>query len=344
MRQGNAMALTPDPKTSTRRDFLATAAGGAAAAAGLLGAQPAAAEDAFPNRALRLIVPFPAGGPTDIVARPLALLLAAPLKEQVVVDNRGGAGGAIGAEFVAKSPPDGYTLLLGTVGTQAINASLYKKLAYDAAHDFTPIGLVASGPVALVANTAAPFSTVAEFIAAAKARPGTITFGSAGNGTPGHLTGVLFSKAAGIELRHVPYRGSAPAVTDLLGNQISVMFDPLQSVLTQVQAGKLRPLAVSGTARSPVLPKVPTMAESGLKGFSAEAWWGVYAPANLPAPIAQTLRSVVEQVVRSDAYHDKIANLGVLPTPMSGEAFADFNRSELVKWGKAVRDSGAALD
>jgi tripartite-type tricarboxylate transporter receptor subunit TctC len=340
------MALIPDPKTTTtRRDFLATAACGAAVAAtGLLGTEPAIAEDAFPNRALRLIVPFPAGGPTDIVARPLAFLLATPLKEQVVVDNRGGAGGAIGAEFVAKSPPDGYTLLLGTVGTQAINASLYKKLAYDPAHDFTPIGLVASGPVALVANTAAPFSTVAEFIAAAKARPGTITFGSAGNGTPGHLTGVLFSKAAGIELRHVPYRGSAPAVTDLLGNQISVMFDPLQSVLTQVQAGRLRPLAVSGTARSPVLPNVQTMAESGLKGFSAEAWWGIYAPASLPAGVAQTLRGVVEQVVRSDAYHGKIASLGVLPTAMSGEAFVEFNRSELAKWGKAVRDSGAALD
>ncbi|VTU22774.1 Argininosuccinate lyase [Variovorax sp. SRS16] len=340
------MDLTPDPKAPTRRDFLSLAGGGAAAAfaSGLLGTGSALAESAFPDHALRLVVPFPAGGPTDIVARPLAFLLADPLKQQIVVDNRGGAGGAIGAELVAKSPPDGYTLLLGTVGTQAINASLYKKLPYDPAHDFTALGLVASGPVALVANTAAPFSNVAQFIAAAKAQPGMITFGSAGNGTPGHLTGVLFSKAAGIQLRHVPYRGSAPAVTDLLGNQITVMFDPLQSVLTQVQAGKLRPLAVSGTARSPVLPNVPTMAEAGLQGFSAEAWWGVYGPANLPAAVTQTLRTEIERVVRSDAFRDKLASLGVLPTPMTGEAFAEFNRSELAKWGKAVRDSGASLD
>ncbi|VTU30929.1 Bug family tripartite tricarboxylate transporter substrate binding protein [Variovorax sp. PBL-E5] len=340
------MDLTPDPKAPTRRDFLSLAGGGAAAAfaSGLLGTGSARAESAFPDHALRLVVPFPAGGPTDIVARPLAFLLADPLKQQVVVDNRGGAGGAIGAELVAKSPPDGYTLLLGTVGTQAINASLYKKLPYDPAHDFTALGLVASGPVALVANTAAPFSNVAQFIAAAKAQPGAITFGSAGNGTPGHLTGVLFSKAAGIQLRHVPYRGSAPAVTDLLGNQITVMFDPLQSVLTQVQAGKLRPLAVSGTTRSPVLPNVPTMAEAGLQGFAAEAWWGAYGPANLPAAVAQTLRTEIERVVRSDAFRDKLASLGVLPTPMTGEAFAEFNRSELAKWGKAVRDSGASLD
>ncbi|MEJ8848808.1 tripartite tricarboxylate transporter substrate binding protein [Variovorax rhizosphaerae] len=329
---------------STRRTFLANAACLAGVSAGLLHGADALAQAPFPSHPLRFVVPFPAGGPTDIVARPLALLLGEPLRQQVVVDNRGGAGGAIAAEFVAKSSPDGYTLLIGTVGTQAINATLYKKLPYDPARDFTPLALVASGPVALVTSAEAPWPTMAAFVAAAKAKPGSITFGSAGNGTPGHLTGVLFAKAAGIELRHVPYRGSAPAVTDLLGNQINAMFDPLQSVLTQVQAGKLRPLAISGAARSPVLPDVPTMAESGLKDMVAEAWWGVYAPANLPAPIAQTLRTEIERVVRSDAYREKLGSLGVVPTAMTGEAFVEFNRAELARWGKAVRDSGASLD
>lgn len=326
---------------AVRRRLAGALAAAAAACAGFR-AGPAAA-DAFPDKPLRLVVPFPAGGPTDIVARPLALLLGQSLKQQVIVDNKGGAGGSIGADVVAKSAPDGYTLLMGTVGTQAINAALYKKLAYDPAGDFTSIGLVASAPVAVVVNAQAPYANITELVAAAKKAPGTISFGSAGNGTPGHLTGELFAKAAGITLKHVPYRGSAPAVTDLVGGQIPLMFDPVQSILSNVTAGRLRALAVSSRSRSPVLPQVPTLAESGLRDFEAEAWWGVFAPARLPPAEAALLRREVDRVTRSEAFREKLGNLGVSPVvpPQDLEAFL---RGERDKWGRAVRESGASAD
>lgn len=323
-----------------RRKFLQAIAAGATAGLGLY-ALPATAQ-AFPTKPLRLVVPFPAGGPTDIVARPLAQLLSMSLNQQVLVDNRGGAGGAIGADAVAKSPPDGYTLLMGTVGTQAINASLYKKLPYDPTKDFTALGMVASAPVALAVNANAPYQSVADLVTAAKKAPGAIAFGSAGNGTPGHLTGELFSTAAGVELKHVPYRGSAPAVTDLVGGQIPLMFDPVQSVLSHVQSGRLRALAVSSKTRSTVLPQVPTLAEAGLRDFEAEAWWAVFAPAGLPSAEAAVLRREIDRVVRSDAFKEKLGNLGVAPSVLAD--FDSFHRAELAKWGKAVRDSGASLN
>ena len=318
--------------------------GCATAAAALLAVAGAARAQAFPARPLRLIVPFPPGGPTDIVARPLAQLLGDALKQQVVVDNRGGAGGSIGADAVAKAPPDGYTLLMGTVGTHAINASLYRRLPYDPVRDFTALGLVASAPVAVVVPAASPFASVADLVAAARREPDTIAFGSAGNGTPGHLTGELFAKAAGVNLRHVPYKGSAPAVTDLVGGQIPLMFDPVQSVLGNISAGKLRALAVSGRARSPVLPQVPTLAEAGLKDFEATAWWAVFAPANLPPAVVAQLGAEIEKIVASAAFREKLGILGVQPAALARDAFAEFQRAELAKWGRAVRDSGATLD
>ena len=307
-------------------------------------AAPAAAPaQSFPDRAIRLIVPFPPGGPTDIVARPLAQLLGESLKQSVIVDNRGGAGGTIGAEVVARSSPDGYTLLMGTVGTNAINGALYSKLPYDPVRDFTPIALVASAPVAVVVNAAADIGSVKDLIAKAKANPGKLFFGSAGSGTPGHLTGEMFARAAGIKLQHVPYRGSAPAITDLLGGQIPLMFDPLQSVIQQVRSGKLRALAISSRKRSPALPGVPTLDEAGLKGFESTAWWAVFAPANLPADVASKLRIEIERVVHSDAFKQKLGNLGVQPS--TGRVpLAEFQKSEVAKWSKAVRDSGAKAD
>lgn len=333
-----------DPRSAEqRRRLLQTIGWGAAAWCGIA-ARPAAAQQGFPNRPIRLVVPFPAGGPTDIVARPLALLLSASLRQQVVIENKGGAGGAIAADMVAKSAADGYTLLMGTVGTHAINPALYKKLPYDAVRDFTPLGLAASAPVAVVVSTATPYGNLGALIAAARKQPGEITYASAGNGTPGHLTGEMFAKAAGISLKHVPYRGSSPALTDVIGAQIPVMFDPVQSVLPQIQGGRLRALGVSSRTRSPVLPQVPTLAESGLRGFEAEAWWSVFAPANLPAAESAMLRQEIERVVRSEAFREKLGNLGVSPAGPMKMAFADFNRAELAKWGKAVRDSGATLD
>ena len=296
------------------------------------------------GRQIRLIVPFPAGGPTDIVARPFAQMLGDALKSVVVIDNRAGAGGSLGADAVAKAAPDGRTLLMATVGTHAINPALYKKLPYDAVGDFTPIALVAQAPVTIVVHPSQPVNNVAELVALAKRTPGKLNYGSAGAGTPGHLTGEMFKSAAGIDIQHVPYRGSAPALTDLIAGQLQIMFDPLQSVLSNVQGGKLRAIAVSSKVRSPALPHVPTIAESGYDGFETTAWWGVFAPAKLPADMAETLGSEIERIVRSETFRGNLQPLGVLPTVLTGRAFAEFQAGELVKWGKAVRDSGATAD
>lgn len=325
-----------------RRHFLRVAS--AAAGAGLLARFGTAIGQSLAGKQIRLVVPFPPGGPTDIVARPLAQMLGDALKAVVVVDNRGGAGGALGADAVAKSAPDGRTLLMATVGTHAINTTLYKNLAYDAVRDFTPIALVAVAPVAIVVHPSQPVRDLAGLVALAKRMPGRLSYGSAGNGTPGHLTGEMFKAAAGIDIQHIPYKGSAPAVTDLIGGQIQIMFDPLQSVLSNVHGGKLRAIAVSSKARSPVLPDVPTIAESGYNGFETTAWWGVFAPANLPAPLTAAFAGEMERIVRSEAFRSKLEPLGVVPTVLSGGAFAEFQRAELVKWGKAVRDSGATID
>jgi len=324
-----------------RREFIQFVAAGAAGAIAQVGAgnaQPLA------GKQIRLVVPFPAGGPTDIVARPFAQMLGDALKSIVVVDNRGGAGGSLGADSVAKSAPDGQTLLMATVGTHAINPALYKKLPYDPVRDFTPVAMVAMAPVAIVVNPAQPIGNLAELVALARKTPGKLNYGSAGVGTPGHLTGEMFKAAAGIDIQHVPYKGSAPALTDLIAGQTQIMFDPLQSVLSNVQGGRLRAIAVSSKMRSSVLPNVPTIAESGYNDFETTAWWGVFAPANLSAATANSLVAAAEQIVRSDAFRGRLEPLGAIFAPLAGSAFADFQRGELAKWGKAVRDSGAAVD
>jgi len=308
----------------------------------VLAALDAAAQ--YPVRPIRLIVPFVPGGPSDIVARPLAQMLGDALKTVVIVDNRPGAGGSIGTDIVAKSAADGYTLLMATVGTHGINPALYKKLPYDSVRDFTPIALIAAAPLAIVVNPSQPINDLAGLVALAKRMPGKISYGSAGNGTAHHLTGEMFKAAAGIDLQHVPYKGSPQALTDLIGGQIQVMFDPLQSVMAHIQSGKVRALAVSSAVRSPALPNVPTVAESGYKGFEATAWWGVLAPANLPTAQATMLASEIERIARSSAFRDRLEPLGVLSTVLTLGAFGDFQRGELAKWGKAVRESGAAID
>ena len=332
------MSITEDRHAPRRRRLLLAAASSAAAFA-----WPARAQ-AFPSRALRLVVPFPAGGPTDIVARPLAQLLGDALGQAVMVDNRGGAGGSIGADVTAKAAPDGYTLMLGTVGTHAINTALYKKLPYDPVRDFTPLGLVASAPVAVVVNPGTPYHSVAELVAAAKRTPGGINFGSAGNGTPGHLTGEMFARAAAIELKHVPYKGSAPAISDLLGGQIPLMFDPVQSVLPHVRGGTLRALAVSSSTRSPVLPQVPTLNEAGLNGFEATAWWALFAPAGLPAAIAARLTAETRRIVETPLFRDRLRDIGVQTPAGTPAPFAEFQRAEIAKWGGAVRDANVSIE
>ncbi len=300
--------------------------------------------ESFPNRSLRLVVPFPAGGPTDIVARPLAQMLGDNLKQVVVIDNKGGAGGSIGADAVAKSASDGYTLFMATVGTHAINSSLYKQLRYDAVKDFTPIALVANAPLVVVVNANDSSKTLADFVTAAKLRPDTLQFGTAGSGTPGHLTGAMFEAAAQIQLKHIPYKGSAQGVTDLIGGQITSMFDPIQSVITHINSGRIRALAVTSKTRSPVLPNVPTVAEQGYPQFESTAWWAVFAPAKLPDPLVQRLRSEVEKIAASPDYAEKLGRLGVLPNTDFRESLASFQIREMAKWAKAVRDSGATVD
>lgn len=311
------------------------------AAAFAVCALPALAQ--YPEKPIKLIVPFPPGGPTDIVARPLAQALGVALKQTVIVENRGGAGGSIGADIVAKSPADGYTLLMGTVGTNAINGALYKALPHDPVKDFTPVSLVASSPVALVVNPASPYKTAAEYVAAAKADPGKVSFGSAGAGSPGHLTGEMFAAGAQVKLQHVPYKGSAPAISDLLGNQIPSMFDPVQATIAHIRGGKLRALALSGTARSPALPDVPTFREAGIRGVESRAWWAVFGPANLPPDVVTRLRTEIDRIAKSDAFRDSLAGIGV-QSNTEGVALAEFQKQEVERWQKAVRDSGAKAD
>ena len=324
-----------------RRSLLRAVAAAPLLAAGA--ARPAAAAWA-PDRPVRLVVPFPPGGPTDIVARLLAQKLAGPLGQPVVVENRGGAGGNIGAEHVARSPADGHTLLLATVGVMAINPALYRRLSYDAAADLAPVALVAAAPVALVAHPSLPARTAAELVALAKARPRQLVFGSAGNGTPGHLAGEIFNGLTGAELTHAGYRGSGPAIQDLVAGQIPLMFDPVQSVLPHIEAGRVRALALSNPARIPALPEVPTMAEAGIPGHETTAWWAVVAPARTPEPVLTALADAIRRLAVADDWRSHLSRLGIDPTLRTGPELAAFVRAEAAKWGAAVRASGARAD
>jgi tripartite-type tricarboxylate transporter receptor subunit TctC len=322
-----------------RRTFLGIAAALAGARVIPVRAQSLA------GRQIKLVVPFPPGGATDIVARPFAQLLGEALKATVLVDNRGGAGGSIAADAVAKSAPDGLTLMVGTVGTHAINPSLYARLPYDAVRDFTPLALIAHGPVAIIVHPAQPAKTLADLVALAKQKPGTLNYGTAGVGTPGHLTAEMFRAASGIDIQHVPYKGGALAITDLIGGQIQIAFDPLQSVLSNIQGGKVRALALSSKARAPVVPDVPVIAESGYPGFETTAWWGVFAPAKLPDALTASLVAEIERIGGSDALRSRLEPLGVTAIGnVGGRAFAEFQKAELAKWGKAVQDAGVKID
>lgn len=325
-----------------RRSFLI---GSVASCAGLLaGLSAAPGQQTLAGMQIRLVVPFPPGGPTDIVARPFAEALGKAIKATVIIDNRAGAGGTVGADAVAKSAPDGRTLLFATVGTQAINATLYKSLPYDAVKDFTPLAMVAEAPVAITVNPAFAAKTLAELVALAKQSPGKLDYASGGNGTPGHLTAEMFKAAAGIDMQHVPYKGGAPAQMDLLANHISIMFDPMQSTLAQIRAGNLRILAISSKQRSAALPNVPTIAESGYPDFETTAWWAVFAPAKMSPAMAAAFAAQIQAVATGDSFRNRMEPLGVHPRVLTLAALADFQKSEIAKWGKAVRDSGATVE
>lgn len=306
-------------------------------------AQASASASAWPTKPIRLVVPYPPGGPTDVLLRIVAGQLAERLGQPVVIDNKPGASGMVGADQVAKAPADGYTLL-GNASIHVINPSLYAKPPYDAIKDFAPISLVAEVPLVLVVSPALGAGTVKDVIALAKAKPGGLAFASSGNAAAPHLAGEAFKHAAGVELLHVPYKGSGPALTDLMGGQVQLMFDSMPSSMPFIQAGKLRALAVTTTRRSTALPQVPTLAEAGLPGFDISTWYGLWAPAGTPREVVARLGSEVAAIVRQPAIRDRLLALGAEPVGNTPEEFAAFNRSELAKWARIVKQSGAKVD
>jgi len=310
----------------------------------LLATPPAFAQGNYPTRPIRLVVPFPAAGTTDILARAVAQHLSVVFGQQVVVDNRPGAGGNIGSDLVAKAAPDGYTLLMGTVGTHAINPSLYSRMPYDAVKDFSPVILVAGVPNVLEVNPSLPVKSVQELIAYAKTNPGKLNFASSGSGTSIHLSGELFKTMTGVQMTHVPYKGSAPALTDLVGGQVQLMFDNLPSSIAFIKAGKLRALAVTTLTRSSALPDVPTIAESGVPGFDASSWFGVLAPAGTPHEVVAKLNAEIAKWLATPEAKEKLASQGAIAFGGSPEDFARHIATESTKWAKVVKESGAKVD
>lgn len=310
---------------------------GCAVAAGVL--QAAAA--AYPTKPVRFVVPFAPGGSTDTLARTMGMKLTDALGQQVVVDNRPGANGNIGMEIVARAAPDGHTIVLGYIANLAIGPSLYAKLPFDPIKDFAPITQPASSPNVLVAHPSLQAGSLKELIALAKTKPGQINFASASVASVGHLTGEYLNSLAGIRMVHVPYKGSGQAVTDLLGGHVQLMFSGFSSTLPHIQAGKLRPLAVTGPKRSAAVPEVPTIAEQGFPGFEATAWYGVLAPAGTPRPIVARLHSELTEILKVADVRKRLENLGFEIVGSTPQDFAAYIKSEIKKWEKVVKASGA---
>jgi tripartite-type tricarboxylate transporter receptor subunit TctC len=303
-----------------------------------------AQDDSYPNRPVRIVVPFAAGGSTDVVARVLAEKLSTEFKQPFIVENRAGASGNIGAEVVAKAPADGYTLLMGTTGVLSINGSLYKSLRYNALRDFAPVSYTSLITNILVVPTELPVRTVPDLVALAKKKPGSLSFASSGAGSSTHLSGELFKAMAGIYILHIPYRGSAQALTDVVAGQVNMLFDNAPSCLGFVQQGKLRALAVTSTKRLPNLPNVPTMSEAGIKGYESLSWSGVVAPAATPKPIIAKLNQAIERILKTEEVKRSFAGLGVEAVGGPPEAFERQIRNESGKWAKVIKTANISVD
>jgi len=315
------------------------------AAAAFLGC-PAlhAAAQAYPVKPIRIVVPFPPGSGADIIARTVGAKLTEKWRQQALVDSRPGASGIIAAEIVARSAPDGYTLMVGTSSSHAINMSLYSRLPYDAVRDFAPVSLIALVPLMVAVHPSVPAKSIKELIALARVRPGQLNFGSAGTGTTTHLAGELFKTMAGVNIVHIPYRGSPQALTDAVSGQVSMVFAPTLTALPQVQAGRLKALAMTTSARSSTVPEVPTVAESGVPDYEATLWYGLFAPSGAPREIVAQLSNEVVAMLRLDDVRESLKRQGAEPAGNSPEEFAAHVKSEIAKWAKVVKISGARAD
>ena len=311
----------------------------------LLAAVPGVqAAESYPARPIRFVVPYPPGGTTDILARVIGVKISESMGQQVVVDNRPGAGGNIGTDLVAKAAPDGYTLVVSAVSTLAIGASLYSNLPYDVLKDLAPVALIGAVPNVLVVNPSVPAKSVRELVALAKAQPGKLNFGSAGTGTTVHFAGELFKMLAGVNMIHVPYRGAAPAMTDLLGGQIQLMFDFLSSSLPYIKAGRIRALAVTSPKRTPLMLELPTVAESGVPGYEVLGYFGILAPAKTTRSVVGKLNAEVVRIVRLPDVQERLAQEGVDASHARPEEFSRYLANEVEKWAKVVKVSGVRVD
>ncbi len=302
------------------------------------------AQDDYPNRTVKIIVPFAPGGSTDVVARILADRLGTELKQSFIVENKPGAGGNIGADAVAKASPDGYTLLMGTTGVLAINKYLYKNMSFDPDRDLAPVSYTSLITNILVVNPQVPARTVAELIALAKADPGKLTFASSGAGSSTHLSAELFKSMAGVDILHVPYKGSSQALTDVMANQVTMLFDNAPSSIAFIEQGRLRALAVTSTKRLPNLPEVPTIDEAGVKGYESLSWSGIVAPAGTPRRIVDRLNAAIEKILRDPEVRQRFVALGVEPVGGPPEAFSRHIRAEAEKWGRVVKTANITLN
>ncbi|MGE4240034.1 Bug family tripartite tricarboxylate transporter substrate binding protein [Ramlibacter sp.] len=302
------------------------------------------AQASFPSKPIHIIVPFPPGGSTDVLARRVGEKIAVALKQPVVVENKPGAGGTLGAAYVAKSPADGHTILMGVTGSNAIGPALYSNLTYDATKDFAPLTMASVSPLLLVVNPKVPAKTLEQFVALAKQKPKSISHGTPGNGTSMHLTAEMFKIATGTDLVHVPYKGSAAVLTDLLGGQIDAMFSDMQVLMQQVKAGKVVPLAVTSAKRHPMLPDVPTMAERGYAGFEALSWQGLFAPAGTPPAVVALLSTEMNKALRSNDIQEYFGPTGLIVEGSTPAEYKEFVDKEIRKWGDIVRRAGVKVE
>lgn len=328
--------MNPPTLFKTRRSWLAMTLAACAAAH-----VPSSFAQAYPSKPIRLVVTFPTGGAPDTLARIFSE--KAQLGQSVVVDNKPGAGGNIGSDFVAKSAPDGYTIVMGTVGTHSINGSLYKKMPYDMTRDFAPISLIANAPNLLVVNNDLPVKTVPELITYMKANPNKLSFGSPGVGTSVHVSGELFKSMTGTQMTHAPYKGRQFAIPDLIGGSIQLMFDNMPSALPMAKEGKIRAVAVTTAKRSPAAPDIPTVAES-LPGFEATTWFALFAPAGTPKPVIDRLHAETVRIFKLPDVQERLQKLGLEPIISSPDELARYQATEIVKWSKVVKESGASAD